>query len=98
MFQHTTNVLFRFDLIPWDAGTDSGVTYMAVNSPTVPHKPIRNLTSSDHPNSPFFDPSGRPIPPVARIVIRRISLEVKIRLYYFEVCLYCFYLLSSYLS
>lgn len=30
-------------LFPWDAGTDSGVTYEAENEKTVPHQPIRRL-------------------------------------------------------
>ncbi|XP_072448649.1 spondin-1-like [Chiloscyllium punctatum] len=61
------------DLIPWDAGTDSGVTYLAPNQRTEPQERIRPLTSLDHPKSPFYDPEGGPIVPVARVVIERIA-------------------------
>ncbi|XP_067388224.1 spondin-1 isoform X2 [Emydura macquarii macquarii] len=61
------------DLIPWDAGTDSGVTYESPNKPTVPQEKIRPLTSLDHPQSPFYDPEGGSIAVVARVVIERIA-------------------------
>uniref|UniRef100_A0A671V7M6 Spondin-1 n=1 Tax=Sparus aurata TaxID=8175 RepID=A0A671V7M6_SPAAU len=61
------------DLIPWDAGTDSGVTYESPNKPTVPQEKIRPLTSLDHPQSPFYDPEGGAITPVARVVVERIA-------------------------
>ncbi|XP_073518699.1 spondin-1 isoform X2 [Phyllobates terribilis] len=61
------------DLIPWDAGTDSGVTYESPNKPTIPQDKIRPLTSLDHPQSPFYDPEGGPIIPVARVAIERIA-------------------------
>ncbi|XP_059564954.1 spondin-1 isoform X1 [Myotis daubentonii] len=61
------------DLIPWDAGTDSGVTYESPNRPTIPQEKIRPLTSLDHPQSPFYDPEGGSITQVARVVIERIA-------------------------
>ncbi|KAL2094000.1 hypothetical protein ACEWY4_011312 [Coilia grayii] len=61
------------DLIPWDAGTDSGVTYESPNKPMLPQERIRPLTSLDHPQSPFYDPEGGPISPVARVVVERIA-------------------------
>ncbi|XP_043915241.1 spondin-1 [Protopterus annectens] len=61
------------DMIPWDAGTDSGVTYEAPNKQTIPQEKIRPLTSLDHPQSPFYDPEGGPIIPVARVVLERIA-------------------------
>uniref|UniRef100_A0A3B3TME1 Spondin 1b n=1 Tax=Poecilia latipinna TaxID=48699 RepID=A0A3B3TME1_9TELE len=61
------------DLIPWDAGTDSGVTYESPNKPTVPQEKIRPLTSLDHPQSPFYDPEGGAITPVARVMVERIA-------------------------
>ena len=64
-------------MIPWDAGTDSGVSYESPNSPTRPKEPIRALTSTDHPDSPFYDANGGSIPPVAKIVIKRLSLSVR---------------------
>lgn len=63
------------DLTPWDAGTDSGVSYLSPNAPTNPQEKIRPLASTDDPNSPFYDPSGRPIPPVARVVLERLSIS-----------------------
>uniref|UniRef100_A0A8B9R8G1 Spondin-1 n=1 Tax=Astyanax mexicanus TaxID=7994 RepID=A0A8B9R8G1_ASTMX len=61
------------DMIPWDAGTDSGVTYESPNKPTVPQEKIRPLTSLDHPQSPFYDQEGGAITPVARVVVERIA-------------------------
>uniref|UniRef100_A0A8C2ZGT8 Spondin-1 n=1 Tax=Cyclopterus lumpus TaxID=8103 RepID=A0A8C2ZGT8_CYCLU len=60
-------------LIPWDAGTDNGVTYESPNKPTIPQEKIRPLTSLDHPQSPFYDPEGGAITPVARLVVERIA-------------------------
>ncbi|XP_069018910.1 spondin-1-like [Embiotoca jacksoni] len=61
------------DLIPWDAGTDSGVTYESPNKPINPQEKIRPLTSLDHPQSPFYDPEGGAITPVAKVVVERIA-------------------------
>uniref|UniRef100_A0A8C5G2U3 Spondin-1 n=1 Tax=Gouania willdenowi TaxID=441366 RepID=A0A8C5G2U3_GOUWI len=61
------------DMIPWDAGTDSGVSYESPNKPTVPQDKIRPLTSLDHPQSPFYDPEGGAITLVARVIIERIA-------------------------
>ncbi|KAJ1177564.1 hypothetical protein NDU88_002817 [Pleurodeles waltl] len=61
------------DLIPWDAGTDSGVSYESPNKPTIPPEKIRPLTSLDNPLSPFYDPEGGPILPVARVLLERIA-------------------------
>uniref|UniRef100_A0A665TPR4 Spondin-1 n=1 Tax=Echeneis naucrates TaxID=173247 RepID=A0A665TPR4_ECHNA len=61
------------DLIPWDAGTDGGVTYESPNKPTIPQEKIRPLTSLDHPQSPFYDPEGGAITPVARVAVERIA-------------------------
>uniref|UniRef100_A0A672GF67 Spondin-1 n=1 Tax=Salarias fasciatus TaxID=181472 RepID=A0A672GF67_SALFA len=65
------------DLVPWDAGTDGGVTYESPNQPTVPQEKIRPLTSLDHPQSPFYDPEGGAITPLARVVVERIARKVK---------------------
>ncbi|CAL4072077.1 unnamed protein product, partial [Meganyctiphanes norvegica] len=61
------------NLYPWDAGTDSGLTYEAANSPTIPREKIRRITNS-YPNdqlSPFYDPTGLPMKPLARLTITR---------------------------
>ncbi|XP_070538941.1 spondin-1-like [Ptychodera flava] len=62
---------------PWDAGTDSGITYMATNSPTVPQEKIRPFTNSYPANdaSPFFDPTGQPIKHVGKLVIERLDVK-----------------------
>uniref|UniRef100_A0A665TEZ3 Spondin-1 n=1 Tax=Echeneis naucrates TaxID=173247 RepID=A0A665TEZ3_ECHNA len=62
------------DLIPWDAGTDGGVTYESPNKPTIPQEKIRPLTSLDHPQSPFYDPEGGAITPVARVAVELAEL------------------------
>jgi len=61
------------NLYPWDAGTDSGITYMSTNDVTSPREKIRRITPSQpaDPRSPFFDPSGSDMKPLARIVVTR---------------------------
>ncbi|KAI4829970.1 hypothetical protein KUCAC02_001629 [Chaenocephalus aceratus] len=61
------------DMIPWDAGTDSGVSYESPNKPIDSKDKIRPLTSLDHPQSPFYDPEGGAITPVARVIVDRIA-------------------------
>uniref|UniRef100_A0A8C5CZX9 Spondin-1 n=1 Tax=Gadus morhua TaxID=8049 RepID=A0A8C5CZX9_GADMO len=61
------------ELLPWDAGTDSGVTYESPNKPTVPQDRIRPLSRLDHPQSPFYDPLGGAMPSLARVVVERIA-------------------------
>lgn len=61
------------DLLPWDAGTDGGVTYESPNQPSLPQEKIRPLSSLDHPQSPFYDPAGGAITPLARVVVERLS-------------------------
>lgn len=46
------------------------------NKPTMPQDKIRPLTSLDHPQSPFYDPEGGAITPVARVVVERIARKV----------------------
>lgn len=61
------------NLYPWDAGTDSGVTYMSANQATIPRQRITKITNS-YPNneqSPFYDPRGLPMKPLARLTISR---------------------------
>ena len=62
---------------PIDAGTDSGITYMAANAATKPRAKIRPITSSDpdNPRQPFFDSTGKPIPPLAKVYIKRINVD-----------------------
>nr|XP_023695350.1 spondin-1-like isoform X1 [Paramormyrops kingsleyae] len=61
------------DLLPWDAGVDSGVSYASPAMPTVPRERIRPLTSQENPAGPFYDPEGRPAKPAARVLLERIA-------------------------
>lgn len=42
----------------------------------MPPEKIRPLTSLDHPQSPFYDPEGGAITPVAKVVVERIARKV----------------------
>lgn len=50
--------------------------FKSPNKPSNPQERIRPLTSLDHPQSPFYDPSGGPITPLARVVVERIARKV----------------------
>lgn len=41
------------------------------NSPTLPQEPIQRITSlyPEDPRAPFYDPSGKEIPPLAKLYI-----------------------------
>ncbi|CAI5440940.1 unnamed protein product [Caenorhabditis angaria] len=60
-----------FELQPFDAGTDSGPTYMSPNSPTEPREPIHWITTKLNPLSPFYNEKSETIPTMARVVLRR---------------------------
>ncbi|XP_015171826.1 PREDICTED: spondin-1 [Polistes dominula] len=61
------------DLYPWDAGTDNGISYMSPNSETKPREKMKPITTSypEDPRSPFYDPTGRPMLPLARLYLDR---------------------------
>lgn len=61
------------DLYPWDAGTDNGISYMSPNSETKPREKMKPITSfyPEDPRSPFYDPTGRPMLPLAKIYLTR---------------------------
>ncbi|GAB6030928.1 hypothetical protein CHUAL_007755 [Chamberlinius hualienensis] len=67
------------DLYPWDAGTDSGILYTSLDEPTSPKDQIRRITTTypSNPESPFFDPSGEPMKPVAKLTLIRQRLYEK---------------------
>ncbi|KAL7565324.1 hypothetical protein ACA910_014607 [Epithemia clementina (nom. ined.)] len=50
---------------PWDAGTDSGDTYMSVDQDMDPPANVERITSSNAPNGIFLSPDGRSVRPVA---------------------------------
>ncbi|XP_052751593.1 spondin-1-like isoform X2 [Galleria mellonella] len=65
-------------LYPYDAGTDSGLTYMSRRQPTVPAAPVRALRP-DWPRdvrSPFFS-STNEMRPFARLRLTRLRLYEK---------------------
>ncbi|XP_076544630.1 spondin-1 isoform X2 [Osmia lignaria lignaria] len=69
----------ELNLYPYDAGTDDGITYLSPDSPTEPQEPIRRITST-YPNdsrSPFYDPSGLDMKPLARLYLNRQRLYEK---------------------
>ncbi|KAG8250042.1 Spondin-1 [Homalodisca vitripennis] len=67
------------NLYPWDAGTDSGVTYISPDQQTFPQDKIRRITSSfpNDPRSPFYDSSGADMKPLARLYLTRQRLYEK---------------------
>ncbi|EEB11096.1 f-spondin, putative [Pediculus humanus corporis] len=67
------------NLFPWDAGTDSGTTYVSPDFPTHPREPIRQITTR-HPkdeSNPFYDPTGAEMKPFARLYLSRQRLYEK---------------------
>ncbi|XP_076643915.1 spondin-1 isoform X2 [Halictus rubicundus] len=69
----------ELNLYPYDAGTDNGLTYLSPDSPTEPQDPIRRITSS-FPNdsrSPFYDPFGLDMKPLAKLYLNRQRLYEK---------------------
>ncbi|XP_057657573.1 spondin-1 [Diorhabda carinulata] len=67
------------DLYPYDAGTDSGVTYMSPNAETSPRERMYRITTTypEDPRAPFYDPSKKEIPPLARLYLNREKLIPK---------------------
>ncbi|XP_051166225.1 spondin-1 [Leptopilina boulardi] len=67
------------DLYPWDAGTDNGISYMSTNSETKPREKMKPITTSypEDPRSPFYDPSGKPMLPLARLYLNRETIVPK---------------------
>ncbi|XP_033216700.1 spondin-1-like isoform X3 [Belonocnema kinseyi] len=70
----------QFNLYPYDAGTDEGITYIAEDVPTDPQEPIRRITTS-YPNdsrSPFYDPFNNDMKPMAKLYINRQRIYEKV--------------------
>ncbi|XP_043250558.1 spondin-1 isoform X3 [Colletes gigas] len=69
----------ELNLYPYDAGTDDGITYLSPDSPRDEQEPIRRITST-YPNdsrSPFYDPFGLGMKPLARLYLNRQRLYEK---------------------
>ncbi|XP_011503578.1 PREDICTED: spondin-1 [Ceratosolen solmsi marchali] len=67
----------EIDLYPWDAGTDNGITYMSHNSETRPREYMKLITTMypEDPRSPFYDPSGKPMQPIAKLYLNREEIK-----------------------
>eukprot|EP00095_Tigriopus_kingsejongensis_P009624 maker-scaffold94_size379870-snap-gene-0.14 protein:Tk09624 transcript:maker-scaffold94_size379870-snap-gene-0.14-mRNA-1 annotation:"hypothetical protein DAPPUDRAFT_321105" len=66
-------------LYPWDAGVDSGISYESPDSLTFPQQPIKRITSRDpdDPHQPFYNASGAPMKPLAKLTVTRQRLYKK---------------------
>uniref|UniRef100_T1PNB9 Spondin-1 n=2 Tax=Musca domestica TaxID=7370 RepID=T1PNB9_MUSDO len=62
-----------FDLYPWDAGTDSGITYMSPNLETQPRERMYRITPMypEDPRAPFYNPQTKTMVPLAKLYLRR---------------------------
>jgi len=60
---------FTLDLYPWDAGVDSGETYIAADVEEDPQQPVSQLTASNVPQSSqaFLSSDGTTVLPVIRL-------------------------------
>lgn len=63
----------EIDLYPWDAGTDSGITYMSANQETQPRERMRKITPMypEDPRAPFYNPGQPEVPPMARLYLKK---------------------------
>ncbi|XP_037945543.1 spondin-1-like [Teleopsis dalmanni] len=67
------------NLYPWDAGTDSGPSYMSADQPQIPPDVVRRIKSNfpNDPRSPFYDSTGAPMKPLATLHLNRRRLYEK---------------------
>uniref|UniRef100_A0A8D8Q115 Spondin-1 n=1 Tax=Cacopsylla melanoneura TaxID=428564 RepID=A0A8D8Q115_9HEMI len=65
------------DLYPFDAGTDSGKTYISPDQPTMPRESISRMNNTYPEDSPFYDPTGPEMKPLARLYLSRQRLYDK---------------------
>lgn len=66
-------------LYPYDAGTDSGMTYISPDQPTIPKEAIKRI-KSNNPNdirSPFYDTESKDMKPLAKLYLSRQRLYEK---------------------
>lgn len=65
----------EIDLYPWDAGTDSGITYMSANQETQPRERMRRITPMypEDPRAPFYNPGLTEVPPMARLYLKKVK-------------------------
>ncbi|XP_057339307.1 spondin-1 isoform X2 [Microplitis mediator] len=69
----------ELNLYPIDVGTDDGITYMSPDSPLEKPEPIRRITTSwpNDTRSPFYDPLGMDMKPMAKLHLSRQRLYEK---------------------
>lgn len=67
------------DLYPWDAGTDSGISYMSPNAETQPRERMHRITTKypEDPRAPFYNPRSDEMIPLAKLYIRREKVVTK---------------------
>lgn len=67
------------DLVPYDAGTDNGISYMSPNAETRPRERMYRITPMypEDPRAPFYNPSAHEVPPMARLYLTREKLIPK---------------------
>jgi spondin-1 len=67
------------NLYPYDAGTDSGPTYISPDQPTIPKEAIRRIKPNqpNDPRSPFHEPDNKEMKPLARLYLSRQRLYEK---------------------
>jgi hypothetical protein len=64
------------DLTPWDAGTDSGISYMSPNEATLPQEKMYKITTKypEDPRAPFYNAFSDEMTPLAKLYIRRTKV------------------------
>ncbi|XP_014292513.1 spondin-1 [Halyomorpha halys] len=67
------------DLYPYDAGTDSGISYMSPNVPSDPPERIQKITATypEDARSPFYDPINQKMNSFAKLIITRENVFKK---------------------
>ncbi|XP_065220846.1 spondin-1 [Planococcus citri] len=67
------------DLPLYDAGTDSGISYLSLDAPTFPQERIYQITGSypEDPRAPFYSINNETIKPIARLYITREKITKK---------------------
>ena len=67
------------NLYPYDAGTDSGPTYISPDQPTIPKEAIRRIKPNqpNDPRSPFHEADNTEMKPLARLYLSRQRLYEK---------------------
>ncbi|XP_032223491.1 spondin-1 isoform X2 [Nematostella vectensis] len=77
----TTNCTWKheetIDLIPWDAGTDDGITFKSPNARSTPKQPISRITTRlhDHPRASFYLNTNDQIRPFASLKLERLAVS-----------------------